>query len=134
MEYQERTCAICGAGLDEPATKNTHLDHDHETGAVRGFLCLLCNHGLGHFRDDPALLARAVEYLADPPARAIGVDGLDGTGHRQRHDPQRDLKLDAQAKAEIQERHAAGGISQRALASEYGVSQSYICLVVKEQT
>jgi hypothetical protein len=35
-------CAIC---LDEPATV---IDHDHETGEVRGALCARCNKGLGY--------------------------------------------------------------------------------------
>ena len=40
-----------------------HLDHDHDTGQLRGFLCVSCNQGLGQFREDPALLLRAVVYL-----------------------------------------------------------------------
>jgi len=40
-----------------------HLDHDHGTGAIRGFLCIDCNHGLGKFKDDPAMLLRAIVYL-----------------------------------------------------------------------
>lgn len=40
-----------------------HLDHDHETGATRGFLCLDCNQGLGKLRDSPDLLLRALVYL-----------------------------------------------------------------------
>jgi len=49
-------CAICG----DPAQ---HLDHDHETGATRQLLCQRCNHGLGLFRDDPALLHAAALYI-----------------------------------------------------------------------
>ena len=52
-------CAIC---LDRPAE---HVDHDHETGEVRGVLCFTCNVGLGNFRDRPDLLDRAVHYLED---------------------------------------------------------------------
>jgi hypothetical protein len=40
-----------------------HLDHDHAGGHLRGLLCLSCNQALGHFRDDPALLRRAAEYV-----------------------------------------------------------------------
>ena len=45
-------------------TKNPfRLDHNHGTGEFRGFLCDSCNTGLGKFRDDPDLLARAIDYL-----------------------------------------------------------------------
>lgn len=40
-----------------------HLDHDHETGAVRGWLCGNCNRGLGMLRDSPLLLKSAIHYL-----------------------------------------------------------------------
>ena len=41
-----------------------HIDHCHDTGAVRGLLCPQCNHGLGNFQDRVALLNRASEYLS----------------------------------------------------------------------
>lgn len=50
-------CHICNTN---PAV---HIDHDHDTGVVRGHLCQLCNQGLGFFRDSPALLREAAEYL-----------------------------------------------------------------------
>lgn len=52
-------CPICGDVLPEPA----HIDHDHETGRVRGVLCRSCNQGLGMYRDDPARLRAAADYL-----------------------------------------------------------------------
>lgn len=55
-------CAICLTPLSE--TK-VHVDHDHSTGAVRGLLCSTCNPGLGFFKDDPAVLLRAAEYLIE---------------------------------------------------------------------
>jgi len=56
FEEQQGRCALCEA----PATT---VDHNHETGAVRGALCNTCNTGLGKFGDDPARLRRAAEYL-----------------------------------------------------------------------
>ncbi|MGH9084278.1 MAG: endonuclease VII domain-containing protein [Acidimicrobiales bacterium] len=61
LDEQNGGCAICRARPDREASM--HVDHDHESGAVRGLLCLSCNQGLGKFRDDPALLLRAIVYL-----------------------------------------------------------------------
>jgi hypothetical protein len=58
-------CVICGS------EETLVVDHDHNTGKVRGMLCGHCNLGLGHFRDDPLLLEFAAQYLyasADHPA------------------------------------------------------------------
>tara|TARA_Y100000004_G_scaffold28565_1_gene29331 strand:- start:105 stop:437 length:333 start_codon:yes stop_codon:yes gene_type:complete len=40
------------------------LDHDHESGQFRGWLCKQCNTGLGNLGDDLESLLRAVQYLA----------------------------------------------------------------------
>ena len=53
-------CAICLRRAPQ------HVDHDHESGAVRGVLCSGCNQGLGNFRDDTDALRRAIDYLETP--------------------------------------------------------------------
>jgi hypothetical protein len=61
--YSEQSgkCAICSG--DCPTGKRLSVDHDHETGEVRGLLCSSCNNGLGRFKDDPELLRKAGDYL-----------------------------------------------------------------------
>lgn len=52
-------CECCGR-VPETALR---LDHDHVTGAFRGWLCDSCNLGLGKFGDNRDGLMRAVAYL-----------------------------------------------------------------------
>ncbi|WP_338146796.1 endonuclease VII domain-containing protein [Streptomyces boncukensis] len=40
-----------------------HVDHDHQTGRVRGVLCFTCNAAIGHLRDDPGVMRRAIGYV-----------------------------------------------------------------------
>lgn len=69
MEIQQGRCAVC------PSTGPLVVDHDHETGLVRGLLCRGCNvregqweSGMFSVAPDPLLLA----YLANPPAAGKG--------------------------------------------------------------
>jgi len=57
---QEGRCAICRT---PPRDRALDVDHDHETGEIRGLLCRNCNKGLGEFRDDAKLIQRAIDYL-----------------------------------------------------------------------
>ena len=79
LEDQGRCCAICRQPEDYQQagrTKRLSVDHDHETGAVRGFLCGRCNSGLGYFRDDPDMLRAAAAYLEEWRERAAEGDPL----------------------------------------------------------
>lgn len=59
---QDGRCAICGS--QKPMRGDwLSVDHDHETGEVRGLLCGECNAGLGKFQDNPTLLRAAASYL-----------------------------------------------------------------------
>jgi len=44
----QAVCEICGARR-ETASKNFGIDHNHETGVVRGTLCIRCNASLHVF-------------------------------------------------------------------------------------
>ena len=59
-EKQHGTCAICHTPF---VGKKYRIDHDHQTGVVRGLLCTSCNSGIGLFQDSPALLSQAIDYL-----------------------------------------------------------------------
>ena len=62
-DQQGALCAICRCPEGEAGAKGFHVDHDHETGQVRGLLCSRCNTGIGHFGDDPERLIAASAYL-----------------------------------------------------------------------
>lgn len=55
---QHGACLICGR-----SDAQLVVDHDHDTGAVRGLLCPLCNTGMGALGDDPARCEQAAQYL-----------------------------------------------------------------------
>lgn len=62
LQDQQGRCAICGT--DSPGGRGRfHVDHCHKTGKVRGLLCHCCNLMLGHSKDNPETLARAIAYL-----------------------------------------------------------------------
>lgn len=62
LEAQGGTCAICHQAERIPG-RSLAIDHDHETGRVRGLLCASCNRGIGMLGDDVDRLASAIEYL-----------------------------------------------------------------------
>lgn len=58
---QKGVCAICH---QLPKSKNRlHIDHDHDTGLIRGLLCFRCNFGLSYFSENMLVVKRAAEYL-----------------------------------------------------------------------
>lgn len=68
LAEQGGLCAACG----NPETVSSRagsgprplcVDHDHETGAIRGLLCSRCNSALGLLNDDPNRLLMLVDYL-----------------------------------------------------------------------
>jgi hypothetical protein len=65
LTAQGGVCAICGGPPNGAGKANGRLnvDHDHDTGAVRGLLCSECNAGLGMLQDDAELLQLAAAYV-----------------------------------------------------------------------
>jgi len=70
VRQQGGVCAICGRPDPE------HVDHDHETGDVRGILCFNCNGGLGQFRDSIESLLAAAMYLDDRDAQTLALAAM----------------------------------------------------------
>jgi hypothetical protein len=56
---EETSCKICGV------QEYLHVDHCHTSNKVRGRLCVNCNAGLGHFKDNISLLKKAITYIKD---------------------------------------------------------------------
>jgi hypothetical protein len=67
-EYEARLaeqgggCAVCQRP-PKPG-KSLHVDHDHDSGYVRGLLCFSCNAALGHLQDDIQRIDAALIYVA----------------------------------------------------------------------
>ena len=58
---QKGACDICKIPFDP--NKTPFVDHNHNTNAVRGLLCLNCNTGLGVFKESFDILKSAQDYL-----------------------------------------------------------------------
>ena len=58
---QNNMCKICSTEFK--STKDTHIDHCHDTNIVRGLLCNNCNLALGQFNDNTDNMDNAIKYL-----------------------------------------------------------------------
>lgn len=71
LTAQNNVCAIC----ERPPKPDyvLHVDHDHETGVIRGLLHFTCNNLLGDAEDDAFVLRAAAEYVEtnDPEAAEL---------------------------------------------------------------
>ena len=66
LKKQGGGCAGCGLRR-ERSGRHLAVDHDHETGAVRGLLCAGCNTAIGLVKEDPETLRALAEYLSFVP-------------------------------------------------------------------
>ena len=65
LEEQSGCCAIC------EKNEKLHVDHDHNTGEVRGLLCGSCNLAIGLMRDNYKIAEAAATYLRNNNAHYI---------------------------------------------------------------
>jgi gas vesicle protein len=68
LDKQNGVCAICGNPevVIEKRTgkiKALAVDHDHNTGKIRGLLCYCCNKGIGYLKDNKEIIKNAYVYL-----------------------------------------------------------------------
>lgn len=74
LAAQGGVCAICRKFEITKRTGRLVVDHDHATGKLRALLCHRCNCGLGYFKDNLALMHRAVAYLGGFNVQREGED------------------------------------------------------------
>lgn len=69
LNAQRGLCAICNQPFQKhPRNGEVEMfcvDHNHETGAIRGLLCASCNTLLGFAKDDTDILGSAITYLKE---------------------------------------------------------------------
>lgn len=59
-KLRDNVCDICFNKV-----KTLHVDHSHDTGKVRGYLCGSCNRGIGLLKDSPTTCRKAAVYLEE---------------------------------------------------------------------
>jgi hypothetical protein len=70
LKIQNHKCAICGKAKNG-SRPHFDIDHNHESGRVRGLLCGSCNRGLGLIGDAIDRLLNTINYLKYPPAEKL---------------------------------------------------------------
>lgn len=71
LACQGGVCLMCER---PPADRPLEIDHNHETGAIRGLLCRFCNLVLGNAFDSPETLEAGARYLRSQSPREEGYD------------------------------------------------------------
>jgi Recombination endonuclease VII len=79
LDRQAGSCGICRR--HPTAVGPLRLDHDHETGEIRGFLCNGCNTGIGLLLEHPEFFESAMGYLSGRSwaTRTASATELDAT-------------------------------------------------------
>lgn len=74
LANQNFACPICEVEISNTieykGKRPVAVDHNHDTGDVRGILCSMCNLMLGHARENTSILYRAIVYLSERGAYA----------------------------------------------------------------
>ena len=72
LTSQGGRCRVCDSQISfmgnktgAVSEKHAVIDHDHESGRIRGIICGRCNIILGKVNDDASLLMRLISYLGN---------------------------------------------------------------------
>lgn len=60
LAQQKGRCAVC-----QEVPRRICVDHDHETGDVRGLLCSSCNTALGLLKEDLLRISALADYIRE---------------------------------------------------------------------
>lgn len=63
LEDQGSICANEACKYPLSGGNDTHLDHNHETGDTREFLCRWCNIAEGHLKSSPEVAEGLINYM-----------------------------------------------------------------------
>jgi hypothetical protein len=64
LKEQDYSCAICGSKhTSNDRMKRLVVDHNHNTGQVRGLLCHACNVAIGAAKEQEDILMACISYL-----------------------------------------------------------------------
>lgn len=68
VKKQDNRCAICyehESAIINDVLKGLAVDHNHNTGGIRGLLCSNCNSVIGYAHDNIDLLNKCIQYLRE---------------------------------------------------------------------
>lgn len=83
LKDQGNNCKICGRHFDvvfgkgQDRRRTLLIDHDHDTGRVRGLVCTRCNLGLSFIDDKSGWLDRALHYVQESTGTSSQADTND---------------------------------------------------------
>ena len=60
---EEFYCRVCDRTIVVQGNRDVNLDHSHETGDIRGWICNRCNTGIGNLRESVSILRRAIKWI-----------------------------------------------------------------------
>lgn len=60
---EEFHCPVCDRTTIVQQNRDVNLDHSHETGEIRGWVCNRCNTGIGNLRESVPILKRAIKWI-----------------------------------------------------------------------